>query len=461
MISELKKCSTVYDLADILEIPAKTLTYLLYVLPNDKKYKEFCISKKNGGARIIHAPEPRLKHLQQNLSDVLYECQYDLKARYGPTRSFGFEKDLWIYDNSINHIKKRWVFNVDIKDFFHEINFGRVISFFKYNKNFNLNPKIATLIAQICCYDAVHPNGKSVLPQGAPTSPVISNLICGSLDYRLSKFASYHRCNYSRYADDITFSTNLEEFPSEIAIRSECPEGWVAADELVKRVDESGFQLNPKKTRMSHRSSRQIVTGLVVNKKVSAPRDVYKSSRAAVHAMMSAKPAHLQTFCTPYTENCAQDSSQNAIVFSQSEIFDKIQGRLAHCFRVNDLSDLRTEKKKFFEPTAVRSTYSDLLRLKYFVRPDAPIILTEGISDSLYLKSAIQTSQNSIPALLDIDQNGNLIPLIKFYRFKSGPSRILSLSGGSGNLSLFLERHHDFLNRLSKNVKKKTLSHIA
>ena len=210
MLFELRTCQDIYDLSDLLNIPAKLLTYVLYVIPDNQKYSEHCLSKKGGGTRIIHAPMPRLKELQARLAAVLYDCQSELDTAHGSRRSFGFERGVGILENADCHKGKRWVFNIDIKDFFPNINFGRVISFFKKNENFLLNPKVAAYIAQIACYD-------ERLPQGSPSSPVISNLICGSLDYRLSRLAAKHRCNYSRYADDITFSTNLREFPSGIA----------------------------------------------------------------------------------------------------------------------------------------------------------------------------------------------------------------------------------------------------
>jgi RNA-directed DNA polymerase len=441
MLAELKKCNDIYDISDLLEIPAKILTFLLYTLHPSVKYASVCISKKNGAERHLLVPEPRLMDLQRKLSNVLYDCQDELHAKHGRTRSYGFERGRDIYDNALCHHNKRWVFNIDITDFFASINYGRVISYFKKNKDFALNPKIATYVAQIVSFN-------NQLPQGAPTSPVVSNLICGSLDYRLAKFASKSRCDYSRYADDITFSTNLREFPTNLAVADSSDQGWLPSNELISRISSSGFAINPAKTRMGFRDSRQMVTGLVVNHRPSVPREYYKNTRAAVHSIIRAKPFHIDRFCDPFRLNC---EDQEVSV----DDFSCIEGRISHCFGISDRNDKRREKDKFFQPSAVGRTYADLLFYKYFVRGTRPIILTEGPSDVLYLKAALKSVAAPIPNMADIDADGDRLILLDFFKFAPRPSRILGLSGGSGNLGLFIERYHKFLRRLSKSVPRR------
>ena len=140
-----------------------------------------------------------------------------------------------------------------MKDFFDSIHIGRVCGFFEKNKYFNLPHGAAVTIAQLACYQ-----GK--LPQGAPTSPIITNLICQVLDMHLLSLAKRYKLDYTRYADDMTFSTNdrsiLERWDSFY-------------EELDKKVKKAGFSINEKKTRITYRDSKQIVTGLVVNKKIS------------------------------------------------------------------------------------------------------------------------------------------------------------------------------------------------
>lgn len=124
--------------------------------------------------------------------------------------------------------------------------------------------EVATVIAQLTCY-------KGSLPQGAPTSPIISNYICNILDLRIIKLAKKYKMNYTRYADDLTFSTNDKHYvdnQDEFYIK------------LKKEVEKAGFRINEKKTRVSYKDSRQEVTGVVVNEKISVNREYYKKTRA-------------------------------------------------------------------------------------------------------------------------------------------------------------------------------------
>ena len=130
--------------------------------------------------------------------------------------------------------------NVDIQDFFPSINFGRVRGFFIKNSHFSLDTNVATVIAQIACHN-------NELPQGSPCSPIISNLIGHLLDIRMANLAKRAKCTYSRYADDLTFSTNKKDFPDSIAIMKD-DNNWVAGSRLIKEIEKVGFSLNTKKT---------------------------------------------------------------------------------------------------------------------------------------------------------------------------------------------------------------------
>ena len=414
------------------------LTYLLYVCPENRRYTEHCISKKNGGVRTIHAPIKRLKELQSRLSDVLYECQSELDQKYGRRQSYGFERGLGIIDNADCHKGKRWVFNTDIEEFFPSLNFGRVITFFKKNRDFTLHPRIATYIAQIACFE-------NKLPQGAPSSPVIANLICGSLDYRLSTLASANKCNFSRYADDITFSTNLRDFPTEIAESASTAHGWKEGKSLTKIINRSGFRLNSQKTRMSHRRSQQIVTGLVVNKHTNFRRDYYKNVRAAIHHLIKGRVVEIPRFCSPYRFNCEDIEADHDVV-------ESLQGQIAFCARLADRNDNRTQKQKFFDPSGVMKSYADLLFFRYFARPGKPLIITEGESDILYLKSALLSSAHSIDHLVNVSSGEKNELLVDFFKFPKQAEKTLGLAGGSGNLYIFLERYRDFLNRCNRKI---------
>jgi hypothetical protein len=164
----------------------------------------------------------------------------------------GFKRGRSIITNAQQHRHRRWVFNLDLKDFFPSINFGRVRGFFLKNRDFALQSRVATVIAQIACH------GDS-LPQGSPCSPVISNLVANVLDMRLVKLASESGCTYSRYADDLTFSTNKKNFPPDIALLAKTKPGqnhkWIPGSALKKVIQRTGYRINSRKNRMMYRHS--------------------------------------------------------------------------------------------------------------------------------------------------------------------------------------------------------------
>ena len=147
-------------------------------------------------------------------------------------------------------------------------------------KPFQLAAPSATVLAQICCH-------KNQLPQGAPTSPIMSNFICAKLDSELSRFAYSNKCRYTRYADDISFSCRLSGFPKKIAKRSAGEDGQGAVNlspKLVGIIESNGFQINTGKVRLQSGPHRREVTGLIVNKKVNVPRTFVRNIRAMLHA---------------------------------------------------------------------------------------------------------------------------------------------------------------------------------
>jgi RNA-directed DNA polymerase len=209
-LQSLKTAASLHDVAALLKYRATTLAYILYVKQN--KYHSFAIGKRGGGIRTIHSPSEDLKLLQKNLSDLLQDCAREINEARGFKDQFayGFKRKRSIIDNATQHRRRRYVLNLDLQDFFPTINFGRGRAFFVLNRDFALQPKVATILAQIACHN-------HVLPQGSPCSPVISNLIGNILGVRLAKLASVNGCTYSRYADDLTFSTNKPIFPPDIA----------------------------------------------------------------------------------------------------------------------------------------------------------------------------------------------------------------------------------------------------
>jgi len=183
------------ELAELFELTYSRLIFHVYKTAKERRYASFPIPKKRGGTRLISAPVTPLKIIQRKLHQVLL-------AVYQPKSTVhGFMPGRSIVTNAKDHAGRRYVLNVDLEDFFPSINFGRVYGMFKgipYKKN----SQIASLLAAICCFD-------NKLPQGAPTSPIVSNMICAKMDSQLRRMAQRYRCTYTRYGDDITFSTNL------------------------------------------------------------------------------------------------------------------------------------------------------------------------------------------------------------------------------------------------------------
>ncbi|KFN20299.1 hypothetical protein JM66_05315 [Aeromonas bestiarum] len=258
------------DVANLLEIPVGQLLYILY--SQDKNYKTFVIKKKSGKNRTIDSPSKSVKILQEKVKPLI-EAHYRIKK---PVHGFvGGGKG--IVSNAEQHKKKNYVLNIDLQDFFHSINFGRVQGIFK-NTPFNMATPAASVLAQLCTY-----NGK--LPQGACTSPVISNLASTSLDKRLVNIAKKFHLTYTRYADDLTFSSNkpLSSILVEKVLEEDGQYKYKAGRVIEQAIIESGFSINHNKTRLQHKSQRQEVTGLVVNEGVNVDRRFIRKTRAMIN----------------------------------------------------------------------------------------------------------------------------------------------------------------------------------
>lgn len=281
--------SSIEDLAGLLEVTEGQLRWHSVRSNPEKRYREFEIPKSSGGDRKILAPSPGLKLLQKKINNVL-------QAVYQPRgATYGFVRERDVKKNATRHVGNRWVLNIDLENFFPTINFGRVRGMF-ISKPYELPETVATILAQICCH-------KNQLPQGAPTSPVLSNMICRRLDNELTSIAKKYSCVYSRYADDITFSSNRPLFPLAIgaAELKEVGGATVPGDELLAIIKKNGFNVNNVKTRLQRSSSQQTVTGLVVNRKVNVKRSYVRGIRGMLHAWEKyGLKAAQETFETKY-----------------------------------------------------------------------------------------------------------------------------------------------------------------
>jgi len=433
ILKKLKEASSIQDLAPLLGFMPSMLAYILYKIPDDKKYKQFTIPKKSGGKRIINAPTDRLKLVQRRLADILNHCVQEIESKQPIRRpiSHGFKKkietksngkqeciSLGIHTNAKCHRNRRYVLNLDLKDFFPSFNFGRVHGFFIKNNEFKLSPKIATLIAQIACY-------KNELPQGSPCSPIITNLITHILDVRLVQWAKKHKCTYSRYADDITFSTNQILLPKKLAIASKNPNQWLIGKDIEKIINHSGFKINPTKTRLQFRPSRQVVTGLIVNKKVNIKSEYYRYARSMCHSLFTKGnfflPDKTKTATIPQLEGIISH-----IHFIKE--FGKTPEKIAHQKLLLERAKKNKERPKLDSATEL---YSKFLYFRYFVALNRPLIMCEGKTDNIYLKAAIKQLAKNNPL--------GFTYKVDFFPFSRRVSEVMRIHDGTSALKNFIE----------------------
>lgn len=229
-------------------------------------YRDFCIPKKSGGVRLISAPGKRLKLLQQAVSLMLQSvCEVSAAAN-------GFVAGRSIATNAGVHLDSSVIFNCDLKDFFTSINKEMVVGALRRElKAFRPSDRVIRILS--CLTTLPRPDGEEVLPQGAPTSPVVSNLVLKPLDRKLTEFAEKNGYRYSRYADDLTFSRR-GPFNPALPIKTEA---------VLSIIREFGLSVNPRKTRLSLKSGRLEVTGLTVGRKINVDRRFVRQLRVLLH----------------------------------------------------------------------------------------------------------------------------------------------------------------------------------
>ena len=440
----LQSASSLRDVANLLHIRPANLSYILYHLRPETKYSTFAIPKRNGGTRIIMAPAEPLKIVQKRLSVLLQDCLDENQTRKDNDRiAHGFKRRRSIITNAKQHRHRRYVFNVDLSDFFPSINFGRVRGYFIHDSHFSLHAKVATVIAQIACHE-------NALPQGSPSSPVISNLIAHVMDVHLVRLSLRVGCMYSRYADDLTFSTNKRIFPSEIATSADGdPHNWNPGNELLNIVVRSGFALNDSKIHMQYQTSRQVVTGLVVNRRINVRREYRHLVRAMVHNLFTNGAFEISR----HTKSNGVDT-----IKKRPGTMNELQGMLGF-IRGVDLYNLRAPypdlainelpeevKKKIQNREAM---YRSFLFYRNFFVPDKPVIVCEGKTDVIYLRCAIKNLADDFPRLATKKPDGTVELNVRLYDRPSGTARIMGMdSGGSGNLASFINTFRKEANKL-------------
>jgi retron-type reverse transcriptase len=435
-IEKPKEATSLSEFATLLGYKPKSLAYILYKTPDQDKYTEFQIPKGNGGQRIIKAPEARLKRLQRRLADILERCFEEscFLSNHRKSLSHGFRHNHSIVTNALNHKNKRYVFNIDLEDFFPSINYGRVYGFFIKNAHFQLDKKTATFIAQIACHN-------NELPQGSPCSPVISNFIGHLLDIRMVNLARKTKCTYSRYADDLTFSTNNKKFPEEIAV---CvgQNNWEPGEILRKKIEKVGFKINVKKTTMQYRTSRQVTTGLIVNKKVNIKKEFYKKTRSMCHELFTKNEV--------YTESPSDGSSDVSV---SPRTLTQLQGKLSFIYQIKRLHDDRKIGARRSNPKAIAKLLREFTFYKYFFSLDRPLILCEGKTDIVYLKCALKQLIGDYPEFIERNEEGYCFK-VKFLAFSRSIKDVFSISGGTSGLASIMDIYEQYMKPFKGEGKK-------
>lgn len=462
MLEKLKKITTKPELARLIKVKPSVLTHCLYVTKPENQYTQFKIPKKNGGERTINAPTGQLKFIQSALSNLLLNCLDEINqekfpkaelsthsAKHSkilkvkcnsaqtqqPSLSHGFERRRSIITNAMMHLGKKNVLNIDLENFFDSFNFGRVRGFFIKNEHFKLDPHIATVIAQIACHN-------NQLPQGSPCSPVITNLITHALDIRLVALATKNSCTYTRYADDLTFSTRELLFPPQI-MREENGQ-YTASKKLRSEIKRAGFSINNKKIRILYKNSRQDVTGLIVNQKPNPKKEYWRTVRAQCNSLFKTG-----TFT----------SKENGITVQGN--INKLEGQLNFIDQVDHYNRLRQHpalnpkyhlkidalaknqaKQRKYLFNSREKTFSQFLFYRLFYANDKPTILTEGKTDNIYLKTAVNILASTFHSLATSKTAQTPYKLnLQFVRYSERTRFLLELFGGADYLKDFIKEY--------------------
>lgn len=249
-----KDLPIIYDHKHLSYLVGYTPEYLLKASNSPKNfYRYYKISKKNGGYRNIAEPLPNLKAIQRwILEEILYSCKTSEFAK-------AYKKNISLRDNAKFHRNQKKVLTIDIENFFGMIKREDINIFFV---SLGYPKEVSTILTNLCTL-------KGSLPQGAITSPALSNIVMKEIDKRISSFSLKNKIRYTRYADDLTFSGDFN--PGKVI-------------KFVSNVlNSKGFKLNPKKTRVRLPHQSQEVTGIIVNEKMQVSRKARNELRKNIY----------------------------------------------------------------------------------------------------------------------------------------------------------------------------------
>ncbi len=247
----------IFDFNHLCLLLGRNHPYLASVInSNISHYREFEIPKRSGGKRTISAPYPALLDCQR----WIYENILSKVKIHSSAHGFTFSKS--IITNSKIHVGQNHFLKIDLKDFFPSITLNQVITVFK---TLGYTNKVSFYLASICCYG-------DVLPQGAPSSPMVSNIVGKTLDNRLMKYAKKFKLRYTRYADDLAFSG--ESIPVK------------HIEYITNIINSCGFTVNEKKTTLQQEKHKRIVTGIsIAENEIKIPREYKRELKLEIHCI--------------------------------------------------------------------------------------------------------------------------------------------------------------------------------
>ena len=347
-----KKLPYIYDRSHLSFLIGESTEQLYFFVRNKRKvYVSYKMKKKRGGYRTIDVPSKKLKFVQRW---ILQNILYSIKVS---KHSHGFIPGKSIATNAQIHVGQELVMGIDLKNFFPSIKFNRVNGFFK---SVGYNDNISTILAELCTF-------KWQLPQGAPTSPMISNLIASSLDRRLAGFCKKKDLLYSRYADDITISGG-KVLPRYKTL-------------MFRIITEEGFEINYEKVRIQGRGSCQLVTGLVVNDKVSIGRKKKRTIKSFVYKVVEKGSIEANETNNPFFKE---------MVYGLLSFSNVVEPKFAQPF----LEKINSIDWREFNETYASSQKSEIIERSFEKCPSVKRVL---FNDLGFFKGIELISQNELP----------------------------------------------------------------
>jgi len=375
------------DLSTFYYQNKKAIEFALHKI-RKQGYKKKTISKKNGDDRVLSIPPIYVKNMQRIFNSNLQKLYKVPQPVHGFVVSDSENKKT-IITNASKHIKKNLVINIDLKDFFDTINFGRIRGLF-LAKPFELEKIIATKLAQLVICD-------NKLPQGAPTSPILSNLICLKLDHMLIKVAKKYFLTYTRYADDITFSTHKKYTDNEILN---------ILEDAKHVIDNNGFKVNINKIRVQNSYQQQTVTGIKVNQKLNVSRKFVRQIKSMLfcwykNGLEEATKIHFDKYNKqPNKYKEEQKKSFKNILLGKINFLGQVKGldnniyiKFRHTYFL--LKDNFSLTKKFdeFETFTISNPTKKQVLTIFSNIYDSTLVCMEGFTDIMYFKAALKYYQ--------------------------------------------------------------------